>query len=388
MANLHNLVPVREECVQTDDRVDPDLGLRFIETYNQARQAYDTVKSRSGVSDKFDLSEDLTDDIREIVEEQIEKHDYLPQVEEILRKVGGLEFDEGGVLSSTDRMRTPILHEDDPNSSYRGSTLSEGERKKNTAAVEFSEKWYDTPRTTTEDIKEIAEKLGFIIIPVGYLSKEWYPDVDATKSAFERFCELSDRPVYVVCPASAYSLSRHAKHDDPHKDTFYSSEVTDVFRVVNIQLPTFRTILKRLDSLEENQIEISEAIEGVKEDVEMLREELEDVHNRVEKVRKEAIRAAQENAQKLEDLERKMNTSLSHLADRVRSAQQDARKALSICMQDPMAFAASSLDDGETAVIGPCWGPDFDDIVAYASGFERIQRQQRDRIENAIDRYV
>lgn len=47
---------------------------------------------------------------------------------------------------------------------------------------------------------------------------------------------------------------------------------------------------------------------------------------------------------------------------------------------DPMMIALPSDKDihsDAVAVVGPCWGPDFDDVIAVARGYKRIPGQRK-----------
>jgi len=221
-----------------------------------------------------------------------------------------------------------------------------------------------TPQANLGSILDIALALGFICVPVTYVDLEAITQRGSERSAVERFARLdfsnldvdaqktrknSGLDVFVLGPATIYNLDKHLTARDSNREVF-AGKNEQAFLALRLALPTLRAMRVQIDTLSQNvktlwdsQREHRHAIEQLQASQEMLKaEQIRQVRAAAEHTLREAARAHTESWASFR------------------------------APGDPLMFAikhgTSVRDRTAPAFIGPCWGPDFDDIVAAAVG--------------------
>lgn len=220
------------------------------------------------------------------------------------------------------------------------------------------------PRVTTTMLRDVVDRLGFVLMPFEYLSDAGTKDAPPTAHRFRRF--MREHTCYVVAPPVYYSIKNHVA-SPADLDVYAGTPVAQAFMAVGMTVPMFRTIVRDLADMRNTLREHSNRMDAL--------------NAAVENLSKRVARAEQElqgYAQRLEQLQAEAE---KHKAAEVRRAVKDFEGAA--LAYDPLMFAlpkGASLLDDVVCPLGPAWGPDFHDAVLPALGFVWA-KNQRKRLE-------
>lgn len=224
-----------------------------------------------------------------------------------------------------------------------------------------------SPRVALGSLRGLADAFGFVILPWGYFAggDKATSAVSERIEAFVGEAELDDRYVpYVLCPVTYYSLEKHVAADDDLP--IHPGPFGQAFMGINMSIPMFRQLARRVGTLESKAQSASVRLDSVETELANLARRLGEIQRAEERRQREAAIA------------REQAREAAALAARLATVRQ-------FIPYDPMLIALPSGKDihsDAVAVVGPCWGPDFEDIVAVSRGYKRIPGQRRmiDRI--------
>ena len=226
-----------------------------------------------------------------------------------------------------------------------------------------------SPRIQLKEVRRIADVLGFMVLPWEYLQKSTYENVEhRTNRAIRGFVHnlQSKMNVYVLAPISCYSVWQHiqAKED---KDIYTSMEYEQAFMALSMAIPAFRGMQVQIDSLGDRLSDVEKNQSHIRKEIENLQKRVDILEKRAEaQMREQALAAAKEKESKL------------------------IREIDSVIAEDPLLFAFSKegqITDNIEAIVGPCWGEDFDDIVCEVLGFTKQGNQRKNVHDHCIRWY-
>ncbi|MEN9561267.1 MAG: hypothetical protein RIQ56_540 [Candidatus Parcubacteria bacterium] len=228
-----------------------------------------------------------------------------------------------------------------------------------------------TYHMTLADLRQLVSDLGFVIIPLDYLSPLSGHTKKAISSPIEAFKadakELS-MTVHVMTPTAYYGVAEHARSEDPNQPCFDGRNVEAMY-LARQNAAAFRDLFRDVG--------------GLQTEVARLTKELLETRDRVNKIGRKVddhtddIQRLWQEIHKWRSQERAQREAALQEANRYREEVKSLRGQLAVmatraanAVLDPMVFALRKgvdLREGEGRVyIGPCWGPDFDIAVAEA----------------------
>jgi hypothetical protein len=205
------------------------------------------------------------------------------------------------------------------------------------------------------NLREIADKLGFVIAPYMYVRDEVLNLARTPKTlrgkrgdksyyinpaiAFnDKLSEHFD--VHVLGPLSIYDINKHVTSKDQAQ--MYWDTSNPVIASVEMVLPALHALNSRVSKVENR-------VESVEDSVGKMSAQLDKLEQQI-----------------AEDKKREAMEKRS-MAERI--AKLEARQ---FAARDPLIFAVEKGTDISTAdtfaILGPCWGEDFDDIVLASLG--------------------
>lgn len=230
------------------------------------------------------------------------------------------------------------------------------------ARSEFLNKFGTLPKTDTCDIytvaaeapkvqvtylHEVADQLGFALMPFKYMDDAAYRNEHwEIKRRIEGFNKLSDTfDIYALSPVSFYSVKKNVE-DSEDLPIYAPPAAVQAFMAISMSIPMFRSMRIELKALINKVDDIGERLSRTEREVKNLASRVEQLAKQVES-QQFAMLEARAVKLKLEDeLEKERSTFFA---------------------MDPMLFAipkSRTILDKGWAICGPCWGPDFPDIVA------------------------
>lgn len=260
-----------------------------------------------------------------------------------------------------------------------------------------------TPRASLAEIREITTRLGFVIVPWAYLSEKSYAqEPQAMRVAIDEFSKVDEHmDVYVVCPPMHYSFGKHLDSDDPNKPIF-AGKNEQAFMALQLSLPPLRAMQAQVKVLAQNQENLgrgyselrtvqSQQARAVQDMQESIQTQLGQIQQRIEADIRDATMQLVREAQALAGQDRlsvaskaKLDAVLSAL-NKDKATLKDIRSAadelasVRFELFEPMMFAipkGTSLRADVPAYIGPCWGPDFEEILLVAASLQRKGRRE------------
>jgi hypothetical protein len=268
------------------------------------------------------------------------------------------------------------------------------------------------PTAELSNIQRIVEKLGFVILPFEYLNPASYAqEPREMKEAIQNFGSL--RPdqldIYVAYPAVHYSYENQLKAEDPNKKIWVSTDCRQAFLAIQLTIPMARSqymsielIKQNQQTLQSNQRQLESNIRSLAETQRMMMATMEDLarntqsqlQNMSEAISQGLALRTEEAVEQVRNLMRnapmgeEARARASALINKLRTSStmseiqvaEQALKALTFELLEPLMFAVkkgTKIHDGKaTCFLGPCWGPDFADILAVAQGL-KVDHEQR-----------
>lgn len=217
-----------------------------------------------------------------------------------------------------------------------------------------------TPQADLAELRRIADLLGFLIIPFEYLHPDSYSqesyNMQATIKTFSQQVEKWFTP-YVVTPPVFYNVEAHASAETDLP--IYSGPLTSqAMMALSMSMPMFRSLLRNLKSLAQNNREIQQQLQGVQQEISGIKSRLVALETYVEQ-----------------------QIQIQVQAERQRQAAAAAAEAAATRMlqYEPMLIGipkGQNVHANCNVLVGPCWGPDFEDIVFTALQLRKVKDQR------------
>ncbi len=219
-----------------------------------------------------------------------------------------------------------------------------------------------TPRVALSHLRAIADQLGYCIIPHEYMTPKAYESEDYdTKKAIQGFArEL--KPIfdtYVLTPVHYYDINAHirAAQDLP---MFTSTMVANAFMAISFVIPALRGIVQDLKNLQGKVENIDERLHGATTRIEEMQRRIVTLEHHVESQRRAIVETYA----------------------RAEAAEKAPKRAeAAVLARDPLLLGVKKGIDVSTAeypaIIGPCWGPDLDDLLCKALKLEEVDGQRK-----------
>ncbi len=222
------------------------------------------------------------------------------------------------------------------------------------------------PRSSLGEIRKIADMLGFIVMPFDCMAEEgWNEESEDVRKCIHNFYNgmKSIRNVYVLSPIGLYDFDKHVQGS--HLLPIYAAPpLQQTITSVEIVLPFCRATYRRLVRLDEDLTELHEEMGDIKLQLHSLEQRMQSLEN---------FRQQQQR-------------------ENARQKRQEAIEAqrIAMTMNEPLMFAVNREHDivsGDGQIIlGPCWGPDFDDIVEAMIAVKK-KKNQRNRLSHAAQQW-
>lgn len=272
------------------------------------------------------------------------------------------------------------------------------------------------PRTTMQQLMEVTQKLGFVILPFEYLNPASYAQEPRDmQEIIQNFgaLEPDQLDIYVCCPAVHYGFEKHLAAQDPNKQMYISDACANAFMALRMTIPTLRTMKAQIAGMEKNQKilaanqrEMHAALQDLAANqrtmMATLEENTRNVSFQLEQMGQQIASRLEEKSndaiQRLKDLKAQVPMSeeakakADAIMEKLRAGgngklsdiqmAEEALSKLTFELLEPLMFAvkkgAKITDRNTIAYIGPCWGPDFADIIAVSQGLtiNSAQRKQ------------
>ena len=230
-----------------------------------------------------------------------------------------------------------------------------------------------SPRVDLNELRKTAETLDFVLIPFEYMRNAAYEaESDSTKNIINNFNKEMSRigTVYTLCPTNCYDVFKHvlAEKDLP----VFGSSKNYFLQSLSALLPIHRITFAAINSLQKQVAKIGEKTDNLDNQLASISTEfsrrIDEIasQNRLRLAEKINERESRKQANSKESL-----ATLKDLASQVQSF---------ITAFEPLMFMVPAgidiLSDNASCIVGPCWGPDFDDIVFTIFGFKKIVGQR------------
>lgn len=228
------------------------------------------------------------------------------------------------------------------------------------------------PKVTMSELRRVVDLLDMVIMPFEYLRPESYAqEPREMKAAIEAFArETPDVfSVYVAAPVQYYDAMRHVKAESD-LPIFTSARLSPAFVAMGMAIPMFRTIMQEVSEIRDRTNAHSSRLRQAEQQIVSLDARVTQLQNTVERQQAEMIRQSIRMAKMEADL---------------KAAQERA----SFMAYEPMMLAVPkprTVHDDGYALVGPCWGPDFEAIVMKALELRKYEGQ-RERLRTAIEPY-
>lgn len=242
------------------------------------------------------------------------------------------------------------------------------------------------PRVDMAELRRVVNVLDMVVMPFEYLTPASYEKEDyrvqASISKFDKMMSAqnltlqwatgrrgnsyttapdgkSPFKVYVAAPLRYYDVTRHvaSASDEP---IFASNRAEPALLALTMAMPMFRSIFSELNQLRDRSNEQQRRFNEVTLQVQGLNHRLSQLESMVERQQAEQVRQAL--------VQREMQAELRRV---------EARSTF--MAYEPMMIAIPShrsvMSDG-WALVGPCWGPDFDAIVMTALQLRKYDGQR------------
>lgn len=232
----------------------------------------------------------------------------------------------------------------------------------------------ESPRVLLQELRSIADRLCMVLMPLDYLIPAAFRGYSSAASSVDRFKRAllsADFQPYVMAPIQYYSVSQHVKATNPDLPV-YAGQHSMVFMSVAMNIPMFRTILNDIEDLKSKMVRIETAVGNVQRNIASMQLQIDNLAKEVARQRQAVIVA-----------ERRAAAAEAAAVESVRTLE-----AMRFIAEDPLAIGlpagALPTDNDVPAVLGPCWGPDFADILAELNGLQ-VVAGQRGRLTKLID---
>ncbi len=221
---------------------------------------------------------------------------------------------------------------------------------------DFFTKVSQTPKSNLSDLKDIGERLNMSIIPSEYVDSVSYSKEDhKTVESIENFYRESERngfTCYMLGPINFLDVWKCVNDKKELMQMWANEKHQNVLDAVSLSIPTFKNIISRIELIEEN-------MDSCKNDTLKLQKQIDNVCDRVNALERKTLQ--------LEAEQMKMKADFDRVEKQAAKNAQEIKTIWSA--RDPLLFAVPNgtdilFDDNVIAFLGPCYGPDFPDLMA------------------------
>ena len=214
-----------------------------------------------------------------------------------------------------------------------------------------------SPRVELTFLRDLADRLGFVILPFDYLNEESYKnesyDIKRNINNFVDAAKDNSLSSYVLAPVQYYDVNKHVHSIDPNLEIYAGAHSATIIAIA-LNIPMFRSIVDTLSDLRDRVSDIDKRLTTVTTNVKALQTQVDRLEKTIADIQRVQL---EERARTLQ-----MEAELTAL----RSTQ-----AMNLAILDPMLIALpkgiSIMDEG-SAIIGPCWGPEISKVVIDIMG--------------------
>lgn len=245
---------------------------------------------------------------------------------------------------------------------------------------DFLSKAQQTPQVSMKSVIRLADRLGFMVMPFDYLDRRVVTDDEfATPETQDQITAFQDKlgewfDFYVVCPPSFYSMRQHIEAAT-ELPLIAPSTARQAFMAIDVSVSMFRTMMNDIKALRNRQDGQEERLRRLDDDVKNLARKVDSLQQQVDDQQAAIMR------QRLE--------AQAQRAQIAKFANLERERRLRI--EEPMMLAVPKglevTSAAAWALVGPCWGPDFDDVIAAGLELEVVSGQ-RERLAAAVKALV
>lgn len=223
------------------------------------------------------------------------------------------------------------------------------------------------PRGRIQQIRELCETLGLVIIPYEYacytrIKQDRYPEQkyhDASPyelaDNFNECTKANKMTSWMIAPVQYYSIENNVKNME--YDFFVPSSATQAFMALKLVMPLLIRTISQVDKLSSTVREHGIDIDSLRKTVNEQQKQINGIQKQLEIERQNRIDAERRHRKQMEE------------------KQKEVEELIRFMMFDPLMIAVpSSVKDINSyegnVILGPCWGPEIEPLVANLLGIE------------------
>ena len=231
-----------------------------------------------------------------------------------------------------------------------------------------------SPRIELGELRKTAETLDFVLIPFEFMRSEAYEsEAENIKNSIKKFDQEMSRigSVYALCPTNCYDVFKHvfAKDNKP----IFGSPKNHFLQAITAMLPIHRVAFAAI-------AELQKQVKGTKSLAQTLTAQMDSISQefsrRIDEVASQNRLRVAERIQRRESnasLSTEQATSnLQQLASSIKGFASGAFEPLMFMVPRDVDVASGNA----SCIVGPAWGPDFDDIAFTIFGLKKIEGQR------------
>lgn len=131
------------------------------------------------------------------------------------------------------------------------------------------------PQSTMSTVRELADRIGFAVFPLTYLSESFLPSRYEQRQAWDAVQQVEwwdSRRVYVMAPVTAYSLDRHLDNEDA--PIYVPEDAAQAFLALQMSIPVLRQIRRHIKELQRSVSEMRADIDSLNHRLGQLAEQI------------------------------------------------------------------------------------------------------------------
>lgn len=218
------------------------------------------------------------------------------------------------------------------------------------------------PKMWLKDVRDAADRLGFVAMPFEALDTRSYKndrEFSQVVPTFDRYLNpFFD--IFAVAPPSYYSFEQHIQAASDA--IIYTRRHEQAFMAVSMMLPTIRAMREEIKDQRSQGNALTKTVQSLKV-------QLADLEARFEAYAKEQARQKAAEQSRLVELEAQ-----------IAATRFTAWEPMLLALPEGQHFATA-----EWAIVGPCWGPDFEALAMELLGFNKIEGQRQNLRIKAIE---
>lgn len=215
------------------------------------------------------------------------------------------------------------------------------------------EKFASTPKVHLMEVRSVVRDTKMVLAPYELLdsnaiSHESYRMI----SAIKRFVSLTkkyDMNPMVIMPVKFLSVQQMVENYNPSYE-IYAPSHNQYFDMLDMLMPVILMINHKLKEMGVRLDNIESKLDSMDSDMKTVVQSINNMKRQLERLQKEI---------KEQEIVRQQQAEKIELAERMRAMAWN-------WAMDPMLLAVdkkTSIEDNGFAFMGPCWGPDFDEIM-------------------------